>query len=118
MNHRMRSLKINAALNGLRQGLNFLYPLITFPYVSRVLSIESVGIYNFSNTYINYFMLLAALGISTYAVREGAKYRDNKIKINKFVNEIFTINILSTLLAYFLLIVTLIIFNNLHVYVY
>lgn len=117
MNRRMRSLKINAALNGLRQGLNFLYPLITFPYVSRVLSIESVGIYNFSNTYINYFMLLAALGISTYAVREGAKYRDNKIKINKFVNEIFTINILSTLLAYFLLIVTLIIFNNLHVYV-
>ena len=117
MNHKSKSLKINAALNGIRQGLNFMYPLITFPYISRVLSVESVGIYNFSNTYVNYFMLLAALGISTYAVREGAKYRENKIKINEFVNEVFTINIISTFLSYFLLIITLIIFNNLRIYI-
>lgn len=116
MNHKLKSLKLNAALNGIRQGLNFMYPLITFPYISRVLSVESVGIYNFSNTYVNYFMLLAALGISTYAVREGAKYRDNEIEISRFVNEVFSINILSTFLAYLLLIITLAVFKNLHTY--
>lgn len=67
-----KSLGINAFLNGLRSVLNLLFPLITFPYISRVLSVQGIGIYNFSNTYINYFILIAGLGIATYAVREGA----------------------------------------------
>lgn len=113
----MKSLRVNAVLNGLRQGLNFLYPLITFPYISRILSVDSVGIYNFSNTYVSYFMLLAALGVSTYAVREGAKYRYDKLKINKFVNQIFSINVLSTLLAYLFLIMTLVCFSDLRIYI-
>ena len=73
-----KSLGLNAFLNGLRSVLNLIFPLITFPYISRVLSVNGIGIYNFSNTYIGYFILIAGLGIATYAVREGAKYRDNK----------------------------------------
>ena len=73
-----KSLTWNAFLNGLRSILNLLFPLITFPYVSRVLSVEGIGIYNFSSTYISYFLLIAGLGIATYAVREGAKYRNNQ----------------------------------------
>lgn len=116
MNYNIKSLKINAALNGMRQGLNFLYPIITFPYISRVLSVNSVGIYNFSNTYISYFMLIAALGISTYAVREGAKYRENLSYMNEFASQIFTINILTTIISYILLFLTLVIFKNLSQY--
>ncbi len=71
---------MNAFLNGLRSVLNLLFPLITFPYVSRVLSVSEIGIYNFSNVYVSYFILIAGLGIATYAVREGAKYRENKEK--------------------------------------
>ena len=69
------SLGVNAFLNGLRSVLNLFFPLITFPYVSRVLSVSGIGVYNFSNTYVNYFILIAGLGIATYAVREGARYR-------------------------------------------
>lgn len=112
-----KSLSVNALLNGLRSALNLIFPLITFPYVSRVLSVEGMGIYNFSNTYVNYFILIAGLGIATYAVREGAKYRDNKEEINLFASQIFTINIISTIVAYVLLILSLIIFCNLHNYV-
>ena len=79
-----KSLGLNAFLNGLRSVLNLIFPLITFPYISRVLSVNGIGIYNFSNTYIGYFILIAGLGIATYAVREGAKYRDNKEQIEEF----------------------------------
>lgn len=109
MRNEKKSLGINALLNGFRNIINLIFPLITFPYVTRVLSVQGIGIYNFSNTYANYFILLAGLGISTYAVREGAKYRDQQSKIDVFSSQIFTINILSTIIAYILLFASLII---------
>ena len=112
-----KSLGVNAFLNGLRSVLNLIFPLITFPYVSRILSVNGMGIYNFSNTYVNYFVLIAGLGVATYAVREGAKYRDDEGKISTFSSQIFTINIISTIVAYVLLVISLIIFGNLHNYV-
>ncbi len=112
-----RSLGINAFLNGLRSVLNLIFPLITFPYVSRVLSVGGVGIFNFSNIYVGYFLLIAGLGIATYAVREGAKYRDNRELMGKFASKVFTINIYSTIVAYCLLFLSLLIFKNLHNYV-
>ena len=81
-----KSLKLNAFLNSLRGVLNLIFPLITFPYVSRVLSVSGIGKYNFSNSIVSYFVLIAGLGINIYAVREGAKYRDNKEKLNSFAN--------------------------------
>ena len=112
-----RSLGLNAFLNGLKSVLNMIFPLITFPYVSRVLSVNGIGIYNFSNTYISYFGLIAGLGIATYAVREGAKYRENKEEINKFVSQIFSLNMIATIVSYLLLVASLMIFKNLHNYV-
>lgn len=112
-----KSLGVNAFLNGLRSILNLIFPLITFPYVSRILSVKGIGIYSFSNTYINYFVLIAGLGIETYAVREGAKYRDDKISIETFSSQIFSINIISTIVAYLLLFISLLIFKNLSNYV-
>lgn len=112
----MKSLKLNAFLNGLRSLLSVIFPLITFPYVSRVLSVNGIGKYNFSNSVISYFMLIAALGISNYAVREGAKYRNNKRKINQFANEVFTINACSAIVSYVCLFICLITFSKLHSY--
>lgn len=102
-----RSLGKNAILNSIRQFLNVIFPLITIPYTSRVLSVSSMGIFNFSSNYVNYFMLLALLGIPTYAVREGAKYRDDHQKISDFSSQIFTLNIISTMISYIILIFTL-----------
>ncbi|NRN75733.1 hypothetical protein IMAU80668_02110 [Lactobacillus helveticus] len=76
-----------------------------------------MGIYNFSNIYVNYFLLIAGLGVATYAVREGAKYRDNKKKISEFASQVFTINIYSTVVAYVLLLGSLLVFKNLNNYI-
>lgn len=102
-----KSIKLNAVLNGFRTILNLIFPLITFPYVSRVLSVNEVGQYNFSQSIITYFMLIAALGIDKFAVREGTKYRDNREKFNKFASEVFSINIVSTVISYLLLFIYL-----------
>ena len=112
----MKSLKINALLNTLRSVLNIIFPLITFPYVSRILGADNLGIYNFSSSFVSYFILIAGLGINTYAIREGAKYRDNREEISNFSSEVFSINMLSTLIAYILLITILLLFKNLQDY--
>lgn len=82
-----------------------IFPLITFPYISRVLHVENIGIYNFCQSVISYFTLAAGLGINTYAVREGAKYRENKTKMSEFASEVYSINIISTIFSYAILIV-------------
>lgn len=111
-----KSLGINALLNSLQSLLNLIFPLITFPYVSRVLSVKGVGIFNFANSIVSYFLLLAALGISTFAVREGAKLRNNRDKISGFASKVFTINLVSMAFSYILLLIILIFAGNLHKY--
>ena len=111
-----KSIGVNAVLNGFRSILNILFPIITFPYVSRVLLVKGIGIYNFSNSIVSYFLLIAGLGINTYAIREGAKLRENRNKITQFASQVFTINICSTVLAYLLLFICLILFSRLHNY--
>ena len=88
-----KSISVNAFLNSIRSILNILFPIITFPYVSHVLKVQGIGIYNFSSSIVSYFVLIAGLGIATYAIREGAKLRNNKEEISEFTSEIFTINI-------------------------
>ncbi|AVK50122.1 hypothetical protein AXY43_20190 [Clostridium sp. MF28] len=112
----MKSLKKNAVLNIVKQICQVLFPLITVPYVSRVLSAENYGRYNFANSIISYFSLIAALGITNYAIREGARVRDNKEEFEKFSSEIFTINCWSTMVSYFFLFGILIVSEKLHSY--
>ena len=69
----MKSLKINTILNMIKTCSNIIFPLITFPYISRVLMTENVGKVNFGDSYVSYFSLIASLGITTYAIRECAK---------------------------------------------
>lgn len=97
-----KSIKKNAFWAFLRAFMTSFFPLITFPYASRVILPEGIGQVNFSNSIVNYFIMLAGLGIGTYGIRECAKRRNNKIELSKFVKEILTINICSTLVSYVL----------------
>lgn len=112
-----KSLGLNAFLNSIKNIMGILFPLITFPYVTRVLSVDGIGKYNFSNSVVSYFLLIAGLGINTYAIREGAKYRNNETKITNFASEILTINVFSMFVAYILLFVSLVLFAKLHNYI-
>lgn len=98
-----KRLAKNAILNTISTALVILFPLITYPYVSRVLGVEKLGIYNFSYSFLSYFLLIAALGISTYGIREGIRYREDGLQFKRFVSEVFSINIISTGVAYILL---------------
>ena len=97
----------NNIFNSIATLGNFLFPLITFPYVTRVLGIDNIGIYNFSSSVVSYFSLIATLGISTYAIRECAKVRENRNEFDSLASEIYSINVYSTLIAYVFLFIAL-----------
>ena len=79
-----KSLKKNAALNMIKVLMSLLFPLITFPYSSRVLGPVYTGKVNFAQSIVSYFSLVAALGITSYGVREAAKIRDDKAQLSVF----------------------------------
>ena len=95
-NMKQKSLGVNAILNGIKQCCSILFPLVTFPYVSRILGNGGYGKYSFSFSITNYFILFAALGIYTYAVREGAKIRNEQNKINKYFQSLTFIDYIFT----------------------
>ncbi|MBF0709859.1 MULTISPECIES: flippase [unclassified Gemella] len=99
----LKSLKLNFIMNMILTVSNFLFPLVTFPYISRVLQAEGVGKVTFIASVIAYFALFAQLGIPTYGIRASAKVRNNKEKLAKTVQEIFLINLIMTILVYTIL---------------
>lgn len=111
-----RSLSVNAALNAFKSSLAILFPLITYPYVFRILHTEGVGKVNYATSIISYFALIASLGVPTYAVREGAKLREEPGKFRCFCNQIFTINIITTVFAYAVLLVAVFLLKPLRDY--
>lgn len=96
--------------------MGIVYPLITFPYASRVLHSEGIGKVEFANSIITYFLLIAALGIASYGARELAQIRDNIQARNKLAKELFLLNLISTFAAYVLLIFALLFFKSLSEY--
>lgn len=107
METKQKSISINLIANGIKTLMSVLFPLITFPYASRVLGAAGIGKVNYATSIISYFSMFAALGISTYAIREGARIRDDKEKFSKFAKEMLNINLLTTLIAYGVLLIFL-----------
>lgn len=103
------SVKKNAAFNTIKTVFGIIYPLITFPYISRVLMAENVGKINFGNSIVSYFSLIASLGVTTYAIRECSKVKHDREKLDEIASQIISINIISTLVAYLSLAITLVV---------
>lgn len=95
-----KSLKINMALNTVKGLLRIVFPLITFPYISRVLQVSNIGAYNFCSSIVGYFILFSGLGISNYAIREGARFREDQQRADFFFQQMLSINVISTIVAY------------------
>lgn len=96
--------------------LGVIFPIITYPYASRILGVDNMGIVTFSTSFISYFILVAGLGIATYGIREGSAFREDENKINQFVSELFTINAVATLISYLSMILIVIISEPLDKY--
>ena len=110
------SIKINIVFNVTKQCCRIIFPLITYPYISNILGSTNLGKYSFADSIIQYFMILATLGVTGYAVREGARIRDDKEAINQFAAEVFGINIVSLLFSLLGLFVCLIFSSKLNEY--
>ena len=72
------SIKKNVSLKILYELLAIATPLITAPYVSRILGADGVGIYSYAHSCISYFTMFAVLGTNNYGMREIARCRNNK----------------------------------------
>ena len=97
---KQKSLKLNILMNMVLTMSSFIFPLITFPYVSRVLLPIGTGKVSFAASFISYFSMFAQLGIPTYGIRTCAKVRDNKEELTRTVHELLTINLVTTTLSY------------------
>lgn len=97
---KQKSLKVNFIMNAILTMSSFIFPLITFPYVSRILMPSGVGKVNFATSVINYFSMIAQLGIPTYGIRACARVRDDREKLTRTAHELLFINIVMSIISY------------------
>ena len=86
---KIKSVKFNFIMNFILTASNFIFPLITFPYVSRVLGASGTGKVSFA----------ISVGIPTYGIRTAAKVRYDQEKLNRTTQEILSIHLFMMLLV-------------------
>lgn len=109
-----QSITKNAFYNILLNIASVVFPLITAPYVSRVLEPDGVGLFNFANTYAGYFALVAVLGIPTYGVREVSKSRDDKGALTNLISQLISIAVITTLIVSIIYLITIALIGQLN----
>jgi len=101
-----KTVKKNYAYNLMYQLFAMIIPLITTPYISRVLGSNNIGIYSYTLSIVTYFILFGSLGLSMYGQREIAYNQDNKKKYSKTFYEVLFLRIItmsiSMVMFYFL----------------
>jgi len=90
--------------------INYLFPLILIPYLTRVLGVEKYGLYAFAFAIINYFVMLVNYGFDFSATKQVAIIRDDKVTLNKLFSTVTTVRIiLAAISVLFLLIIVLLV---------
>lgn len=101
------SIKKNFLYSSILTVSAYLFPLLVYPYVSRVLGLSNIGIVNFVDNLINYFVLFSMMGIGTVGVREIASAKTNKEHLSKVFISLLSLTIITTLLASIVLLVSM-----------
>ena len=104
-----KSIKFNLLMNVILKASAFVFPLITLPYVARVLGVENNGKISFATSVISYFTLFSQLGIPTYGIRACARVRESPQKLKQTVSELVAINAIFAVIAYITLVVSVLI---------
>lgn len=108
----MSSTKKNIIYNVVYQILIIFLPLITAPYLARVLGATGIGIYSYTYSIAHYFVLFAMLGISNYGNRSIAAVRDDKEKLSKTFWSIYFMQIITSVAACLIYIFYVLVFSN------
>lgn len=101
----MKNTSKNFLYNLIYQFFIFIIPLITIPYVSRILGVNNIGIYSYTYSIVNYFMLASMLGINNYGSREIAKSSDNYEKKSKIFFSIYFLQLFFTIFMWLLFLI-------------
>ncbi len=104
-----KSIATNFINNSIYTALNILFPIVTIPYISRVLEADYLGKVNYAINIVTWFLVFASLGIPRYGVREISRVKDDRRKLSKVFSELFLINLILTIVC---VIVYLIAVNN------
>jgi len=94
------SIKKNFIMNSILTMSSFIFPLISYPYVSRILGPAGTGKVAAATSWVSYFNMFAQLGIPTYGIRACAEVRDDKEKLSRTVQELLTINLIMGAISY------------------
>ena len=93
----MKSIKVNALASLMVNVLNIVFPLITNPYLTRILSKSNYSYFNTANTWASFVIPLAAFGIYNYGIRSISKVKDDKNKINYIFSKLFYISVVTSI---------------------
>lgn len=95
----MASVKRNFLFNILLVISNIVFPVLVFPYIARILGPQGLGNAHFALQFSRYFVTVASLGIPIYGMREVAKVKNKKQKLNKLVSELLLLNIITAFVS-------------------
>ncbi len=99
MTSRNPDVKRNFVYNGILTLSNYIFPLIVYPYVSRVLGVSNIGICNFVDSIVHWFILFSMMGMTILGNREMAAIGDDRVKRSKAFSELMALNLVTTLIA-------------------
>lgn len=104
---KIQSVKFNFVMNTILTVSAMIFPLVTYPYVTKILGPSGIGTVSFANSVVTYFSMFAQLGIPTYGIRACAKVRDNRQELSRVTQEILMINLVTCVISYLLFFATL-----------
>lgn len=96
---KQKSIGINVIWNGILSLSSILFPIITFPYITRVLGVETNGAISFTTSVVNYFALFATLGLSSYGVKACAQVKDDKDQLSRVTQELLIISSVAAIIV-------------------
>lgn len=111
-----KSIKKNYIYNVIYQILSIIFPILTTPYVARVLGAEGTGIYSYTVAIASYFILFGTLGITLYGQREIAYNQNDQEKINKLFTELVVLKCITMTIAIFFFVIFFAINNEYSTY--
>lgn len=116
----MKSMKLNTLSMLMLRVLNIAFPLLTGPYIARILNKTDYGYYNSIATIVSFFIPVATFGIYNYGIRAISQVKDDRQQVNKVFSKLFYITIFSSIITYlvYMLGVVLLVKDSLQFYLY